>query len=79
MNERLKSLSQDALALPPEDRAALLETLWDSLVEHAGNVPVPDWHGGVIEARRAQHRADPGAASPWREALQRVEGRRKSS
>ena len=79
MNERLKSLSQDALALSPEDRATLLETLWDSLVDEAGDVPVPDWHGDVVEARRAQHHADPGAASPWREALQRVEGRRKSS
>ena len=77
MNERLKSLSQDALALEPTERAELIELLWDSLAEDPSRVPIPDWHRGEIERRRMAHRADPGAAVPWEVALARIEARRR--
>ncbi len=77
MNERLKSVSQDALNLDAEERAALLEQLWDSLVDQPDSVLVPDWHKSEIERRRAAHAAKPEAATPWTEALDRIEATRK--
>jgi len=35
------------------DKLAAIEQLWDDLSKHAENVPSPDWHGGVLEARES--------------------------
>jgi putative addiction module component (TIGR02574 family) len=73
MNERLRSVSQDALSLDVEERAALLERLWDSLVDQPDRVHMPNWHRSEIERRQAAHAANPEAATPWEVALDRIE------
>lgn len=77
VNARLKTLSTDALALPPEERAELKEILWDSLAEMPQQVPIPDWHRVELERRRAEHRSDPRSAVPWQTALDRIEVARR--
>lgn len=62
MNERLKTISDDALRLSAEERAALMEQLWDSLADEPDRVAIPDWHRQEIARRRAAHHADPTAA-----------------
>ena len=47
------------------ERLELIEQVWDSLRRGAGVLPLSDAERAVIEARRAEHRVDPGAAVPW--------------
>jgi putative addiction module component (TIGR02574 family) len=54
-------LQEQALRLPPEERAELLEALQASLLD----APLPEWHREVLDERLADHERDPGAAIPW--------------
>ena len=47
------------------ERLQLIEQVWDSLRRGAGVLPLNEAERAVIEARRAEHRADPGAAVAW--------------
>ena len=47
------------------ERLELIEQVWDSLRRGAGVLPLNDAERAVIEARRAEHCADPGAAVDW--------------
>ncbi len=47
------------------ERLELIEQLWDSLRRDAGALPLSDAERALIEARRAEHRADPSTAVPW--------------
>ena len=48
-----------------EERIAYVGFLWERICEHADLVPMPDWHGEVIEERLREHEATPEAAEPW--------------
>ena len=47
------------------ERLELIEQVWDSLRRGAGVLPLNDAERAVIDVRRAEHRADPGAAVDW--------------
>ncbi len=48
----------ELVKLPAEEKLALIEALWDSLDEV--EVPMPDWHRDVLEARAATEDAEGG-------------------
>jgi putative addiction module component (TIGR02574 family) len=68
------------LPLPPpgfddlsvEEKLDYVQSLWDRIVAHPDEVPVPGWHREIIEDRLAAHRADPGAARPWDEVREEL-------
>ena len=41
----------ELLALPPEERLAITEALWESLSAEPDRVPVPDWHRDILDQR----------------------------
>jgi len=45
-----RSLRDEVLGLPAEDRLRLLEEVWDGLAAQDG-IPVPDWHLAELEHR----------------------------
>ncbi len=47
------------------ERLELIEQVWDSLRRDTGALPLSYAERALIEARRAEHRADPSAAVPW--------------
>ena len=47
------------------ERLELIEQVWESLRRGADVLPLNDAERAVIEARRAEHREDPGAAVAW--------------
>ena len=47
------------------ERLALIEQVWDSLRRGAGAHPLNEAERAIVEARRAEHRADPGSAVAW--------------
>ena len=62
----------NALPLPPpgfddlsvEEKLDYVQSLWDRIVAHPEEVPVPDWHQRILKDRLEAHRADPAAAKP---------------
>ena len=55
----------DIARLTVGERLALIEQVWESLRHGAGVLPLSDTERGVIEARGAELRVDPGAVVPW--------------
>jgi putative addiction module component (TIGR02574 family) len=48
-----KTILQEALRLPIEDRLTLVEQIWDSIAADSAQVPVPDWHKAELDRRMA--------------------------
>jgi hypothetical protein len=46
-------------ALSPGDKLAALDILWRELSSNPSDLPSPDWHGDVLEARLADPSAKP--------------------
>lgn len=55
----------DIARLTVGERLELIEQVWDSLRRDTGVLPLSDAERATIEARRAEHRVDPGAAVDW--------------
>ena len=70
-----KTLRDEILQLPPGDRLALLEEIWDSLATSPTEVPVPDWHKAELDRRLDQPAA--GSSETWDEVRARL-GERKA-
>ena len=48
-----KTILQEALRLPIEDRLILVAQIWDSIAADSAKVPVPDWHKAELDRRMA--------------------------
>lgn len=77
MNDQVKRLTDEARRLTPAERAALIEQIWDTLPPDTADVPMPDWHRAGLDARLAEHEADPGSVVPWEEAKARLIARKR--
>ena len=53
-----KSILQQALRLPVEQRLELVEELWDSIAADSSQVPMPDWHKAELDRRLAEPDAE---------------------
>ena len=53
-----KSILEQALRLPVDERLQLVEQLWDSIAADASQVPVPDWHKAELDRRLADKNAE---------------------
>ena len=56
-----KTLRDQVLKLPADQRLELVEEIWDSLTPD--QVPMPDWHKAELD-RRLDH-PEPGARKSW--------------
>ena len=66
----------ELLKLPPAERIALAETLWDSVLvspEAAECYPLTPAQVAEIERRLEQHDGDPSTAIPWEAARRQIE------
>jgi len=67
-------IDMDAIRqLSVPDRVRLAQDIWDSLQPSAEELPVTESQRRVIEARVAEHDADPSTAISWDELQKRVE------
>lgn len=55
------------VALPPAERLALVQALWDSLRAEPGALPVSDAERALVAARRAELGREPDLALDWAE------------
>jgi putative addiction module component (TIGR02574 family) len=58
--------------LPVEDQIDYVQSLWDRIAANLDQVPVPQWHRGVLDERLAAHEANPEAARPWEEVRDEI-------
>lgn len=63
--------------LPKSEQIWYLQMLWDRIAEHPGELPVPESHLEVAEARLEKYRRDSSAARPAFEVLDRLAKKRK--
>jgi putative addiction module component (TIGR02574 family) len=66
---------QQLLELDLETRLALVQQLWDSIVEDASagaQLPLADHEHALLDERVREDDEDPGAAIPWAEARARL-------
>ena len=68
----------DVLKLTPEERLTLVEEIWDSIAAVPEAIQLTDAQRRELEARLAEHRATPDAASPWRGVAARVRQKLKN-
>ena len=54
------------------EKILLVEDLWDSIAAESGSLPLPGWQKEELARREAEYARDPGLASPWEEAKQRI-------
>lgn len=55
----------DMARLTVGERLGLIEQVWDSLRRDAGDLALNETERALIEARRTDHRTDPGSAVAW--------------
>ena len=78
------------LSIPPpgfedltsDERVQYVQDLWDYVVADASKVPVPDWHGRILDERLPEYHAAPHEGEPWpqvRDQLLRELAERKRS
>ena len=58
--------------LPPEDRLALAEALWESVARDAEAAPLSEPQRAELERRLADSIARPDAVTPWEEIKARA-------
>ena len=61
--ERVK----DVLALPPEDRLALVQEVWDGLLDEPGAAPLTDAQKQELDRRYEDYVAHPDEGHTWEE------------
>ncbi|NNM01770.1 MAG: addiction module protein [Gammaproteobacteria bacterium] len=66
------SVPREFAGASTEQRVAYVQELWDEIARYPENVPIPESHIRELEARLAEHKADPAAALPWSEVRQRL-------
>lgn len=62
----------ELLNLPVADRLALIEQLWDSVVDSTADAPLHPAIAAELGERLARHQANPAAAVPWDEVKRRL-------
>ena len=54
-----------------------MERLWAELSRRPGDIPTPDWHGGVLAEREAAVREGITVFADWEDAKKRLRERFK--
>lgn len=67
------AISYEALTkLTSKDKIQAMESLWEDLCRHAGNVRSPAWHGALLEQREESLRAGEAEFIDWDLARKRI-------
>lgn len=75
MSASLKSLGIDRLSV--EDKLALVEELWDSIVDSGADLPLTDAQRSELDRRLAEHEERPDEVVPWEEVKASIGGHLK--
>ena len=68
MNPQLAPL----LKLSLSERLQLVEDLWDSIAQEAGDLPVPEWQAQELRRRKEHLAKNPASVRTWDEVKARA-------
>ncbi len=63
---------EEVLKLPIPERIRVVETIWDSIVEHPEALPLTDEQRAELDRRLDALEKDPHAGSSWAEVRHRI-------
>jgi putative addiction module component (TIGR02574 family) len=72
MQEDAMSVDIQIDSLSVAEKVQLLETVWESLCAHPGDVQSPEWHREVLEERRRRLEDGRATISSWADAKARL-------
>ena len=55
-----------------EEKLRALERIWEDLCGHEADLPSPQWHRDILEAREARVTSGAERFTDWEEAKQRI-------
>jgi hypothetical protein len=58
--------------LPLKEKLFVMEALWDDLSQTESGLPVPQWHGDVLNERESQITASTAKFIDWEVAKQEI-------
>ncbi len=67
--------TNELLGLPPAEKLALIELLWDDLGKSTEQIPLPDWVDREAARRRNEMIADPSLGLSHEEVWKKINGR----
>lgn len=59
-------------ALSTSEKLLLVEEIWDDLIRHADELPVPAWHKAELDRRYQEYLRNPREGSSWPEVKARI-------
>jgi putative addiction module component (TIGR02574 family) len=59
-------------AMTVAEKVQLLESVWQSLCRHSGDVASPEWHQSILGERRSRLEDGRASASTWADAKARL-------
>ncbi len=68
------SLPPEIRDLPVPERIALVERIWDSIVEDEGEFELTEAQKAELDRRLARRESSPGQGSSWKEVKERLQG-----
>jgi putative addiction module component (TIGR02574 family) len=72
MQEDAMSVEIQIDSLSVAEKVQLLESVWESLCAHPGDVQSPEWHREVLEERRRRLEDGRATISSWADAKARL-------
>jgi putative addiction module component (TIGR02574 family) len=72
MKEDAMSVEIQIDSLSVAEKVQLLESVWESLCAHPGDVQSPEWHREVLEERRRRLEDGRATISSWADAKARL-------
>ncbi len=63
---------EEVLQLPVPERIRVVETIWDSIVDHPESLPLTDEQMAELDRRIEAFEKDPAAGSSWAEVRGRI-------
>jgi putative addiction module component (TIGR02574 family) len=68
----MATLLEQALKLSPEEKFALISTLWDDLALQPENIPTPDWQIEELARRVESQQSNPQDGQTWEEVKREI-------
>jgi putative addiction module component (TIGR02574 family) len=65
--------------LSVDQQIEYVQSLWDRIVLRSEDVPVPAWHRDELDARIADHEANPDAGQPWEDVERELRAELRAS
>lgn len=63
-------LPLDEMTIP--DKLHAMEQIWDDLCRNPEDVPSPDWHGDILQAREKRIKQGSAQFTDWAEAKEKI-------